>query len=92
MTRYVTVKRFSAESGYTEAAIRAKIRDGIWRLGEIWKRAPDQRTLIDIEGYEKWVETGEGSEPSLIPVSKSRSCTRGSGAASASSSSPPPLT
>lgn len=91
MTRYVTVKRFSAESGYTEAAIRAKIRDGIWRLGEIWKRAPDQRTLIDIEGYERWVEMGEGSEQSLTPASKSRSCTRGSGVASGSSSSPPPL-
>ncbi|WP_232477554.1 excisionase [Pseudomonas aeruginosa] len=48
--RYLTVKKFASESGYTEDAVRSKIRDGIWRLGEIWKKAPDGRTLIDVEG------------------------------------------
>lgn len=53
--RYMTVRKFASESGYTEDAIRSKIRDGIWRLGEIWHKAPDGRTLIDMEGYETWV-------------------------------------
>ena len=44
-----------SESGYTEDAIRSKIRDGIWRLGEIWIKAPDGSTFIDVEGYESWV-------------------------------------
>src|SRR5690606_29328382 len=56
MVRFVTIKKFSDQSGYTEDAIRSKIRDGIWREGSEWIRAPDGRNLIDTEGYEKWVE------------------------------------
>lgn len=90
--RYMTVRKFASESGYTEDAIRSKIRDGIWRLGEIWHKAPDGRTLIDMEGYEIWVEAGAVSGRSQIQASRSRSCTGVLGAASASPSSPPPLT
>ncbi|MDF5875547.1 hypothetical protein P4204_03160 [Pseudomonas aeruginosa] len=36
--RYLTVKKFASESGYTEDAVRSKIRDGVWRFGEIWKK------------------------------------------------------
>ncbi|NAO52414.1 excisionase [Pseudomonas syringae] len=89
--RYMTIRKFASESGYSEDAIRSKIRDGIWRLGEIWYRAPDGRTLIDMEGYESWVETGGEFGRSPIRASKSRSCIEASGAASASHSSPPPL-
>ncbi|TRO38591.1 excisionase [Pseudomonas sp. ALS1131] len=90
--RYMTVRKFAVESGYTEDAIRSKIRDGIWRLGEVWIRAPDGRTLIDVEGYEKWVEMGGESEAFRIQASKSRSCIAASGAGKGSLSSPPPLT
>lgn len=90
--RYVTVRKFASESGYTEDAIRSKIRDGIWRLGKIWIKAPDGRTLIDVEGYESWVEAGGEFGQSPIRVSKSRSCIGAFGAASGSRSSPPPLT
>lgn len=89
--RYMTIRKFASESGYSEDAIRSKIRDGIWRLGEIWYKAPDGRTLIDTEGYESWVEMGGEFGLSPIRVSKSRSCIGASGAASASRSSPPPL-
>ena len=90
--RYMTVRKFASESGYTEDAIRSKIRDGVWRLGEIWVKAPDGRTLIDMEGYETWVEAGVVSGRSPIRASRSRSCTGVLGAASVSRSSPPPLT
>ncbi len=89
--RYMTVRKFASESGYSEDAIRSKIRDGIWRLGEIWLKAPDGRTLIDMEGYESWVEAGAGSGQSQTRASRSRSCTGVFGAVSASRSSPPPL-
>lgn len=26
--------------------------------GDVWIKAPDGRILIDVEGYEKWVEMG----------------------------------
>jgi hypothetical protein len=59
MLRYLTISKFSAESGYTEAAIRSKIRDGIWAEGDVWVRAPDNRILIDVEGYVRWIEAGD---------------------------------
>ena len=60
MARYVTIARSSQLTGYTEDAIRTKIRDGVWAEGEVWRRAPDGRVLVDLQGYERWVE-GAGS-------------------------------
>lgn len=59
--RYLTVRKFSSESGYTEAAIRSKIQDGTWLKDRVWRHAPDGRVLIDVEGYEAWVEMGKPS-------------------------------
>lgn len=56
VSRYVTVKRFAEESGYSEEAIRAKIKRGDWLEGVVWRKAPDGHVLIDREGYELWVE------------------------------------
>lgn len=74
--RYVTVRKFSSESGYTEAAIRSKIADGTWGKDYVWRKAPDGRVLIDVEGYEAWVEMGK-------PSGAYRGCTK--------FRSPPPL-
>lgn len=57
MVNYKTVMQFSAESGYTEAAIRAKLADGTWVKNLVWRHAPDGRVLIDVRGYEAWVES-----------------------------------
>ncbi|SEO77118.1 hypothetical protein SAMN02800692_2041 [Luteibacter sp. UNC138MFCol5.1] len=54
--KYMTVAKFAVESGYSEEAIRAKIKNGVWLEGMVWKRAPDGRVLISTEGYERWVE------------------------------------
>lgn len=56
--RYLTIKKFASESGYTENAIRTKICRGVWPEGSVWLTAPDGRQLIDVQGYEAWV-TGE---------------------------------
>jgi hypothetical protein len=56
MTRYVTIPKFSTDSGYTEDAIRTKIKNGVWLEGQVWMKAPDGRILIIIEGYERWAE------------------------------------
>jgi hypothetical protein len=58
--RYKTIHQFALESGYTEAAVRGKIRDGAWMEGRVWRRAPDGHILRDIEGYYQWVENGNG--------------------------------
>ena len=68
MTRYSTIKKFADVSGYSDAAIRTKISRGVWLEDQVWVRAPDDRVLIDIEGYEKWV-AGQESAPVVAQAS-----------------------
>jgi hypothetical protein len=58
--RHVTITKASELTGYTEDAIRAKIKRGEWLEGRVWIKAPDGRNLIDMEGYELWA-TGAAS-------------------------------
>ena len=92
MIRYVTIPKFAEHSGYTEDAIRTKIRDGVWIEGNVWIKAPDNRVLIDMEGYQKWVETGGVLRLRRKAVSKLASCTKAPGAGKGWLSSPQPLT
>lgn len=84
MLKYKTIKQFAAESGYTESAIRAKCSKGIWPEGQVWIRAPDNKPLINVEGYNAWVESGAAPKSSLPVLTKASPKTRGL--------SPPPLT
>lgn len=92
MAKYQTVKKFSDESGYTEAAIRTKMQDGTWKQGAVWIKAPDNRVLISVEGYNAWVEGELASEQLPDRALKLVSCSKGSNAVSASLLSPAPLT
>ncbi len=60
MTRYVCIKKFAEMSGYSEKAIYHKVENGVWIEGHQYKKARDNRILIDIKGYERWVEGGQG--------------------------------
>lgn len=42
--------------GYTEAAVRRKIQDGVWRQGIEWRKAPDGHIFLDTEAIERWAE------------------------------------
>jgi hypothetical protein len=55
--RYLTISRFAALTGYSEDAVRAKIKQGVWLESVVWKKAPDGRILIDAEGFQLWVES-----------------------------------
>jgi hypothetical protein len=59
--RYVRINLFAQQSGFTEKAIRRKIEDGIWVQNREYRRAPDGALLIDVEGYEKWVEGNQAA-------------------------------
>lgn len=91
MLRYMTIAKFSIESGYTENAIRSKIRDGIWSEGCVWIKAPDGRNLIDVRGYESWVETGQVFKVHRRAAAKPLPIAVASTEASALLPSPPPL-
>lgn len=87
-----TIRRFSEESGYTENAIRTKIKNGVWLEGQVWIKAPDGRVLISIDGYHQWVEgpapvSSTPSRPSKSPSPN----TEKAGRNSSPNLSPPPL-
>lgn len=52
---WVTVKKFSQLCGYSEEAIRAKIKKGQWVIDHHFTKAPDGRILISITEVEKWI-------------------------------------
>jgi len=54
-TRFVRIRKFVEMSGYTEQAVRSKIKDGRWIEGREYRRAPDGALLVDLVGFEKWV-------------------------------------
>ena len=56
-TRYVLLPLAALVTGYTVKAMERKIERGDWVEGRVWRRAPDGRVLIDLLGYQKWVES-----------------------------------
>lgn len=57
-SRYVTIELAALITGYSMDAINRKIDSGVWIQGKEWKQAPDGRRLVDMLGYEAWVERG----------------------------------
>jgi hypothetical protein len=58
LSRFVRVPVFCAATGYTEKAVTQKRQKGQWREGQVWRKAPDGNVLIDMQGFEKWVQRG----------------------------------
>ncbi len=54
--RYVRISLFEVLTGYSTKAIEGKIANGVWAEGREYKRAPDGHVLVDMKGYERWVE------------------------------------
>lgn len=54
-SRYIRVKRFSELTGWSTQAVYCKISEGVWLEGKEYRRSPDGNTLIDLEGYNRWV-------------------------------------
>lgn len=50
------MKDAPARTGYSQKAVRKKIETGVWLEGHEYRRAPDNRIVIDMEGFEKWVK------------------------------------
>lgn len=53
--RFVTIKNAAMVIGLTEKAIQRKIEEGYWVEGKQYRRAPDGRIYVDLEGFAKWV-------------------------------------
>ena len=57
MIKFKTINKFADESGYSPHAIRTKISRGIWVENSVWIKAPDNRILISIDGFNEWAES-----------------------------------
>ena len=60
--RYVQLSVAAILTGYSERALQSKIDEGVWLEGKEWRKAPDGRRLVDLEGYNRWVEGGRRGE------------------------------
>lgn len=59
--RYISIAKFCDITGYTPKAVSRKREEGVWIEGKHYRRAPDGHILIDIVGYNEWVEKSEKS-------------------------------
>jgi|GEM_PF-370074 len=56
-SQWVLVKRFAEVTGYSENAVRHKVKNGTWIQGRIWRKAPDGRIFLNVSEFERWVES-----------------------------------
>ena len=54
--RYVLLPLANLLTGYSVKAMERKIERGDWQEGKVWRRAPDGRIVIEVLGYQRWVE------------------------------------
>jgi hypothetical protein len=54
--RYVLLPLANLLTGYSVKAMERKIERGDWLEGKVWRRAPDGRIVIDVLGYQRWVQ------------------------------------
>jgi hypothetical protein len=66
-SRYVLLPLANLLTGYSVKAMERKIERGDWQEGKVWRRAPDGRILIDVLGYQRWVE---GPKPAVASHSR----------------------
>lgn len=54
---WVMISRASELTGYSEDAIRHKVKNGTWAQGRVWRKTPDGRIAINMTEYDKWAES-----------------------------------
>lgn len=54
--KWVLINKVIELVGYTDDAIRAKIKKGVWLSGLHWRKAPDGRLVFNLEAIQKWIE------------------------------------
>ena len=54
--KWVLINKVIELIGYTDDAIRSKVKKGVWQFGTHWTKAPDGRIMFNIEAIQKWIE------------------------------------
>lgn len=53
---WVLIKKLAELTGYTEDAIRAKVKKGVWLQNCHWRKAPDGRIHFNLRAIQAWIE------------------------------------
>lgn len=53
--RWVLVSVVVEYTGYTDAAVRAKIKRGDWPYRTFWRKAPDDRFVFNLSQIQRWM-------------------------------------
>ena len=59
MFPWVLIHKIVDEIGYSDDAVRAKIKKGVWLKGIHWRKAPDGRIFLNPPAIERWIKEGE---------------------------------
>lgn len=54
--KWVRIKLLALQSGYTEEAIRAKKKNGVWLENLHWRKAPAGAIFFNLEAIQSWIE------------------------------------
>lgn len=57
---WVLIPVAASISGYTENAIRLKLKRGIWPYGIFWRHGPDRRVVIHLPSVAAWMGSNHG--------------------------------
>lgn len=52
---WVTLQKAAEQTGYTPGALRQKIKRSVLAEGTHWKRAADNRILINVKAFNQWM-------------------------------------
>lgn len=55
VSNWVLVGKFCELKGYSDDAVRAKIKRGEWEKDKLWRKAPDNRIVIDVNAVNQWM-------------------------------------
>lgn len=54
-TSWVLIPVVARATGYSENAIRVKLKRGIWPKGVFWHHGPDNRVMLHLPTVERWM-------------------------------------
>ena len=53
---WVLIQKLVEMTGYSEQAIRAKVKKGVWISGVHWRKAPDGHLFFSPSAITAWIE------------------------------------
>jgi hypothetical protein len=52
---WVLINVLETKLGYSDDAVRAKVKRNVWKLGTHWRKAPDGRLVFDLTAIRRWM-------------------------------------